>query len=159
MIKLLSKYMDKIDWKILLSMNEDKTFNIIAAPVPKVKDEALKDMNPVIIKRMTLEELDDITSDSLNKAMAGTQSLVSNVAEFEKGVEASAKLTKMVKEKREATKKKDEKDKKAAKDSAPSMFEKAKPSPIEEPELTQLEEVEKESNGEPETVEEVSLDI
>jgi hypothetical protein len=122
MIKLLSKYMKDIDWKLILSMNEDMTFNVTAVPIPKVKDEALKDMAPVIIRKQTLVQLDEITSEQLENAMASVQGLVSNVVEFEKSVEAQEKLTKFAKDNREAKKKKKEQDDKAAKDAAPGMF-------------------------------------
>lgn len=133
MIKLLAQYMKDIDWKILLSMNDKGKFNIILLPIAKVKDEALKDMKPVMINDLTLDELDSITSESLNKAMATVQSVVSNVADFEKDIAEREKLTKMVKLKREQAKNKKEADKKIAKESAPSMFEASKvPETVEE---------------------------
>ncbi len=143
MIKLLSKYMKDIDWKILLSMNEDMTFNVTLLPLPKVKDEALKDVAPAIIKQLTIDEVENMTSATLNKAFTKVQSVVSNVVEFEKGIEEQEKLTKMVKLKREAAKTKKEHDKKVAKEAAPSMFAESKvPAAVEEALVEVVEEAE-----------------
>jgi len=124
--------MENIDWKIFLSLNKNDTFNVTLLPVPKVKDEALKDMVPIILKNVTFEELENLELQNLESSFAKLQDMVSNVAEFEKSTEEKEKLTKMVKEKREIAKKKKEKDEKAAKDSSPTMFEKTEEKPATE---------------------------
>lgn len=153
--------MEKIDWKILLSMNDDKTFNVTLLPIPKVKDQALKEMAPIILKNVTMEQLDSINSETLDGALTKVQSLVSNVADFEKAAEKSEELTKMVKDKREKAKKKKEKDEKDAEDAAPGMF--AKPDKEKTPKEVE-EAVTDAVEGEEalaieELTEEVSLDI
>ena len=131
MLSKLCKYSKDIDWHIILSKNPNGTFNVTLRPKPLADDEALKQFKPMLIPNLTPEQLDEITSETLDNTLSAIQKTVSNVMDYEKHVKEVAEKTKAAKEKKEEKKKQKEEAKKAQS----SIFDVTKapePEPVQE---------------------------